>query len=137
MVKRNVSILTFIYRSRDQSPTRQLNIPELERVVKRRELKTMDNHSKKLEPEKTRQNFEELRDILDEIKSLHMQSGIGSRNDIDNGGFISVRAFRLIDELQMLLDETTGSQKIDQCKQKPKTSVDIPKEKGTYFNLEI
>ena len=90
----------------------------------------MDNHSKKLEPEKNRQNYEELRDILDVIKSLYNQSGIGSRKDIDNGGFISARAFRLIDELQRLLDETTGSLKIDQCKQEPKTSVDIPKEKG-------
>ena len=91
----------------------------------------MDNHSEKLEPEKNRQNYEELRDILDEIKSLHNQSGIGSRKDIENGGFISARAFRLIDELQRLLDdEITGSQKIDQCKQVPKTSVDIPKEKG-------
>ena len=130
MVKRNVSILTFIYRSRDQSPARELNIPELERIVKRRELKAMDNHSEKIEPEKIRQNCEELRDILDEIKSLQNQSGIGSRNDIDNDGFISVRAFRLIDELQRLLDETTGSQKIDQWKQEPKTSVDVPKEKG-------
>ena len=130
MIKRNVNILTFIYRSRDQSPTRQLNIPELERVLKRRELKAMDNHSEKIELEKNRQNYEELRDILDEINSLHNQSGIGSRKDIDNGGIISVRAFRLIDELQRLLNETTGSLKNDQCKQEPKTSVDFPKEKG-------
>ena len=107
----------YTFRSRDQSPTRRLNFAELERVVSSQE-KTSKYHTSGLEREQICQNYEDLRDILATIKMIYNETKNYLDTETTDNGLMSLRSFRLIEELQRMFNETKSSQMPENAKEK-------------------
>ena len=91
-----------------------MNFAELERVVSSQE-KTSKYHTSGLEREQIRQNYEDLRDILAAIQRIYNETKIFETTD---NGVMSLRSFRLIEELQRMFNETKSSQMPENLKEK-------------------
>ena len=91
-----------------------MNFAELERVVSSQE-KTSKYHTSGLEREQIRQNYEDLRDILAAIQRIYNET---KNFETTENGVMSLRSFRLIEELQRMFNETKSSQMPENLKEK-------------------
>ena len=91
-----------------------MNFAELERVVSSQE-KTSKYHTSGLEREQIRQNYEDLRDILAAIQRIYNET---KNFETTDNGVMSLRSFRLIEELQRMFNETKSSQMPENAKEK-------------------